>query len=66
MGMDETITPVASSWQRLPWRPLGSQHTRALARRIAMNMPLAVYLFLVLALLLGILLTVALVLLSRR
>jgi hypothetical protein len=31
-----------------------------------MNMPLAVYLFLVLALLLGILLTVALVLLSRR
>jgi len=58
MGMDETITPVASSWQRLPWRPLGSQHTRALARRIAMNMPLAVYLLL--ALLLGILLTVAL------
>jgi hypothetical protein len=28
-GMDEPITPAASSWQRLPWRPLGSQHTRA-------------------------------------
>jgi hypothetical protein len=22
------LTRAASSWQRLPWRPLGSQHTR--------------------------------------